>query len=57
MLIMIESSNFSKFSYSKYYRQVLFHLVFFKLTTKLDCDMLIAKWIFTFSIFSALIFC
>ena len=32
MLVIIESSNFSKFSCSKYYVQILIHFIFFKLT-------------------------
>ena len=39
MVIIIKSSNFSKFSCSKYYGQILFYLVFSKLM-ELHCDML-----------------
>ena len=50
MLIIIESFNFSKKGCSKNYDQILFHLVFSKLT-ELHCDMLINNLIFIFSNF------
>ena len=53
ILVIIESFNFSRFSCSKYYGQILFHLVFSKLS-ELHCDTLIANLIFIFSIFFAL---
>ena len=55
-LVIIENSNFSKCSHSKYSRQILFQLVFSKLT-ELHCDMLITNLIFLYlQFFSALIF-
>ena len=56
MLIIIESSNFSKFSCSKYYNQISFHPVFSKLT-EIHCDMLITNFIFIFSIFFRSVLC
>ena len=50
MLSIIESSNLLRFSCSKYYGQISFHLVFSKLTG-LHWDMLITNLIFKFSIF------
>ena len=50
MLVLIESSNFSKFSCSKYKAQILFHLVFSKLA-ELHCHMLITNLIFIFKFF------
>ena len=53
MVIVIESSNFSKFSCSKYYGQILLHFVFSKLI-ELHCNMLITNLIFIFSIFCSI---
>ena len=50
MLIIIKSSNFSKFSCSKYYGHISFDLAFSKLT-KLHCNMQITSLIFIFAIF------